>query len=103
MATQRKQKKGALTRQTILDAAIRVSERTDYYLLNRAQVAIEADVCPTLVPYHFGTMTQFRRSIMREAIRTNNLRIIACGLIHKDCRALACADEVKREALAAML
>jgi len=92
-----------ISRQFILDATMTLASKGDYFLLRRDDVAQAAGIAPALVSYYFGTMPQFRRTIIREAIRTNNLYIIACGLMHRDPRAMACDVEIKKQALGVML
>ena len=82
----------------ILTAAIDLAAVHGYTNVTRHQIAEMIDCAPSLIPYHFGTMKQLRRSIMGEAIRTKNLIIIAQGLTAKDSRALGCSDELKRAA-----
>jgi len=93
----------AVSRQVILDAAMTLASAGDYFLLRRDEIALVSGVSPALVSHYFGTMLQTRRSIMGEAIRTENLHVIACGLMHKDARAIALSDEIKRRALEVML
>lgn len=92
-----------VSRQVILNATMELAGTSDYHLIRRDDVAKAAEVSPALVSHYFGTMIQFRRTIMREAIRTGNLYIIACGLMHKEPHAMACDSDIKQRALEIML
>lgn len=91
------------TRKTqILDAALHLAESVGYTHVTREAVAKAAECAPALVSAHFGTMSSFRRDIMRAAIRERKLRIIAQGLAIADPHARKAPDELKQEALSAI-
>ena len=84
----------------ILKAALVVSEIHGYDKITRAQVAQQANGCAeSLVSNYFGTMVEFRRKLMREAIATENLKIIAQGVIVKDVHALKAPLELRQRAV----
>lgn len=85
----------------ILAAALRVAERRGGWRdLTRERVAIEAQCSDGLVSRYFGTMVNFRRAIMREAIRVNNAAIVAQGIGADDRAARKAPPELKSQALA---
>lgn len=55
-----------------------------YLTLSREEIAKAADCAPTLVNHRFITMERFREDLMRWAVKTRNLPIIAQGLAHRD-------------------
>jgi hypothetical protein len=57
-----------------------LAETRGFYTLTRADVAMLSGVAPALISYYFGTIIDFHREVMLEAIRTANFRIIAQGL-----------------------
>lgn len=72
---------------SILNAALIVAGRPGgWWNLTRELVAKEAGCTDGLVSRYFGTMTDFRRTIMRTAIARKDLQIIgqgvACGYPH---------------------
>lgn len=78
-------------KQQILNAAIIVAAQPNGWAkLTREAVAREAGCADSLLSKYFGTMINFRRSIMREAIRLNDLSVIAQGLAAGD----KCAQKV---------
>jgi len=84
----------------ILKAALIVSEIHGYNKITRAQVARQASGCAeSLVSNYFGTMADFRRKLMREAIATENLKIIAQGLVAEDPHALKAHIELRQRAM----
>lgn len=85
----------------ILAAALRVAERRGGWRdLTRGRVALEARCSDGLVSRYFGTMVNFRRAIMREAIRVNNAAIVAQGIGADDRTARKAPQELKAQALA---
>lgn len=89
-------------RQTILSAALHVSETVGYLRVTRDAVAAAAGCSPALVSFHLGTILQMQRAIMGEALRTRNLRVIAQGLAHRDRRAMNAPEELRRAAAASL-
>lgn len=83
----------------ILKAALIVSAINGYDKITRAQVAEQANCAESLVSNYFGTMVEFRRKLMREAIATENLKIIAQGVIAKDAHALKSPLELRQRAM----
>lgn len=96
----RKRMQPADRKKEILQAAIKVAERKGgWSKLTREAVAKEADCADGLPSKYFGTMTAFRRAIMRAAVRECNLSIIAQGLAVGDSVAQKAGDDLKRDAL----
>ena len=87
------------TRTHILKACLALSERQGYRNITRDQIATKADVTPSLVSYHLGTMEAMRRCVMREAIRTENLAVLAQGIAIKDRHALKAPAEMQTAAI----
>lgn len=87
----------------LLQAAVALAAAHGYMNVTRGMIAERAGVTPALVPYYFGTMNELRRAIMSEAVRTRSLRIVAQGLADGHPKANRAPDELKREALAALL
>jgi len=84
----------------ILTAAITVAERPGgWSKLTRDAVAREAQCADGLVSKYFGTMTQMRRTVMRSAVLTENLPIVAQGLAAGDVHAQKADPELKARAL----
>ena len=87
-------------KQQILTAAIRVAAQPGGWAkLTRDAVAKEADCAEGLPSKYFGTMISFRRAIMREAIRSAALPVIAQGLAAGDKCAQKADEGLKRKAL----
>ena len=78
-------------REIILKAAIKEAERLGFNNVQRPAIAARAGVSVSLVGHYLGTVAKMQRAIMREAIRTDNARIIAQGLAvrHPQCRKLS--------------
>lgn len=91
-----------LRMELILDKALQISERDGFSRLSRAVVAEECGVHDSLIPYHFGTMVNFKRDIMRHAIRKENLNVIAQGLALRDPHAMKAPQELKDRAIGSL-
>ncbi len=90
-------------KQQIIDAAIAEAEIVGFDKIQRADVAKRASIGDGTVNLHFGTMQKLKRSVMRHAVKSSNLKIIAQGLVAKDAQALKVADDVKERALQTLL
>ena len=96
-------------KQQILDAAIKVASRPNGWAkLTRDAIAKEADCSEGLPSKYFGTMVNFRRTVMRAAIQYAGhgsvpvamyLSVIAQGLAAGDKHARKAEPELKARAL----
>jgi len=83
----------------IVAAGLRLAKANGWKSLTRDGVATEAGVSFAMVNVRFGTMTQLKRAVMREAIRREELRVIAQGYVSDDPTALKIDSELKTRAL----
>ena len=84
----------------ILKAALELcGEGAHYVRITRDEIAKKAGIPSSLVAYHCGTMADLRRDIMREAVRVENLAVIAQGLAARDRHALKADEALRRRAL----
>jgi len=87
----------------ILTAALAVAARPGGYAkITREAIAKEVGCAEALVSKYFGTMPQMRRTIMRSALMTDNLPVIAQGLACGDPHAQKADPELKSRALATL-
>lgn len=86
------------SKENLLNAALRIASRVGYQNVRRDDIARLADVSPNLVTYHFNTMTQLKRDLIRHAIKTEALDVIAQGLAVNDPHARKVSDDVKARA-----
>lgn len=88
----------------ILNASIKVAGRPGgWSKLTRDAVAKEAGCADGLISKYFGTMVTFRRTIMRHAIKAENLAVIAQGLAAGDASAKKADPELKARALSTLV
>jgi AcrR family transcriptional regulator len=83
----------------ILAAALELAPAVGYQKLTRDAVAARLGVSPSLIPAHMGTMAEFRRALMREAVRVGCLPVIAQGLAARDRHAQKAPPELRARAL----
>ncbi len=83
----------------ILAAALELAPRVGYQRLTRDAVADRLSIPSSLIPYHMGTMAEFRRKVMREAVRVECLAVIAQGIAACDRYALKAPAELRARAL----
>lgn len=87
-------------KKTIMSAALVVAARPGgWSKLTREAVAKEAGCAEALVSRYYGTMNDFKRSIMRAAITGEHLSIVAQGLACGDRHAQKAAPELKVKAI----
>lgn len=91
----KKRQKPAVRRETILDAALVLARRHGYKGLTRDAIAKQAGVAGSTVQYHFGTVAKLQRDIMRHAIKTQDLAVVAQGLVLRDAHALKAPEELR--------
>lgn len=90
-------------KEDILAAALPLAVRHGYSRLTRQQIAAAAGVSGPVLNYHFGTMPQFRRDLMRYAIKEETLAVIAQGLTAGDQQARKASEALRRRALDSLL
>ncbi len=83
----------------ILAAAVKVAARSGFNKFTLREVAEEAQVTVKLPGHYFGTMTNLRRKVMREAVRGRVLPVIAQGIALRDRHALKAPAELRQAAL----
>jgi len=93
----------AQRRESILEAAVKLSAESNYTHITRQEIGDEAGVAPTLVTHYFGTMPALRRDIMRYAVRNECLTVIAQGLAGRDAHALKASPGLQTAALGSLL
>lgn len=86
-------------KEEVMAAALRLAEQHGYQRITREQIAEAAGVRGPLLHYYFGTMTQFRRELMRRAVLLGNLKVIAQGLAVDDPQAVKADPMVRLAAL----
>lgn len=92
-----------LRKENILSCAVLLAEKVGYTRVTAAAVADEVGISHGTVLHYFGTMVQLKNEIMRHAVKTNNLPIIAQGLVAKDRFALKAEQHVKESALKCLI
>lgn len=92
-------------KEEILAAAVALAVVHGYSQVTRDQIAQAAKVSGPTLHYHFGTIAQLRRDLMRYAVRNADtagcLRVIAQGLVANDTQAAKASPDVRAKAMAA--
>lgn len=92
--------KTAARKEDILAAALQLAEEGGYLTVTRNDIAAAAQVSGPTLHYHFGTMAQLRRDLMRYAIRVGSSRVIAQGVVAGDPQAMKLDEATRKAALA---
>ena len=87
----------------VVATALKLAENSHYLEVTRVQVAKALDITPQSVRHYFSTMPQMRGDMVRAAIKSSNLVVIAQAVTAKDPRALKLSRERIREAMEALL
>lgn len=98
--TKTTRKAPAVRKEQILAVALVLAEADGYQRVTRDEIAHAAGLSGPTVQYHFGTMAQLRRDLMRYAIRRNSLRVIGQGVASGDAQTAKLSEEVRLAALA---
>lgn len=88
-----------MTRDQILTAAFDEAVQAGFYTMTRDNIAERAGVATGSVNHHFKDMANLRHAVMRKAIQTEQLCIIATGLAQGDDIARSAPEGLKRRAL----
>ena len=94
-----KRLKPEIRKEAIVSVALRLAAATHYLQVQRKQIADELGVTPPALTYHFGTMEQLRRAVMRAAIEQGDLAVIAQGLVAQDKHAKKAPEALRRRAI----
>jgi AcrR family transcriptional regulator len=86
-------------KEDILAVAVKCAESIGVANLRRDDIADHAGVARGLVSRYFNTMPQLRRAVMRYAVHTENLSIIAQGIAMRDPEALKVSPELRDRAI----
>jgi len=95
--------KAEARKEDLLAAALPLAEIHGYMHVTRSQIATAAGASGPILNHHFGTMKQFRRDLMRYAIKAGSLAVVAQGLSAGDPQARKAPEALRKQALAALL
>ena len=84
----------------LMAAALKLAAQHGYRNVTRVQLASYCDVSEALVSFHFGTMAQFRRALMRHAIHEGNCAVVLQGIADGNNQARKAPDGLREAALA---
>ena len=83
---------------SILAAAVKLSEKHGYSNITREMVAVAAKCSPALISAYYGSFEPLRSAVLRHAVVTSNLTILAQGLVARHRIALAAPQALKAKA-----
>lgn len=89
-------------RAQILEIALKLAAMNGYQQVTRDAVGQAIGIAPSLISHLFGTMPDFRRDIMRAAVRGRNLAVVAQGLAANDPHARKAPQDLIDQALASL-
>lgn len=72
-----------MSRQTIVDAAIKLAEKSGFRKVKRESLATKLGIATGTINYHFGTMAKLQDAIVREAIITSNATVLGQALAER--------------------
>lgn len=88
----------ALRKEHILNSAIELAETEGYNNISRDAIAEKAGITGSLVSQYF-TMSGLRIELMEQAVNTENLTVIAQGIINKHPRIKFISEALKKKAI----
>lgn len=95
--------KDSTMRCNILEAAYQLAQADGWSNFKRDDVAEKAGVATGSVSHHFKTMNGLRDAVMRKALQTGCLGIVADGLAARHKYAQSAPEGMKREALETLM
>lgn len=84
----------------IIAAALLLASSTHYTRVTREAIAAAISIKGPAIQYHFGTMGQLRRELMRAAVKQRVLNVVAQGLLSRDEHAEKADEGLRQEAIA---
>ena len=89
----------AIRAEELLVSALALAAEVGYQQVTRDAIAARCGVSVGTISHYFGTMTQMRRSLMRQAVARGVLPVVAQGLAACDPHAQAADPAIKTKAL----
>lgn len=83
----------------LLEAAVNAADKYGYHNFTRDHIAEFSGASATLITNYFNTVNQLKRAVMRSAIHTERLKIIAEGIVTGDEQAKKANIELKNKAI----
>ena len=83
----------------ILQAAVQLADDEGWWYLRRETVAKEAECSTGLVSFYYAPFQDLKDSVMRIAVKHNNLPVIVEGLIRHNKIAMTAPLELRKRAL----
>ena len=95
-----KRLKPEIRKDEIIAAALVLAASTHYTRVTREAIAAAITIKGPAIQYHFGTMGQLRRELMRAAVKQRVLNVVAQGLLARDEHAEKADTALREEAIA---
>lgn len=71
-------------KEDVLAVALTLAAKVGYPNTTRAMLADACGLSGAALNYHFGTMAQLRRAVVRAAVKAENLEVIAQAILSGD-------------------
>ena len=94
----KKRKSHAVQKEAILAAALGIAKASGLAAVSGKKIAARLGVSRPAVAYHIINMGTLRREVMAEAVRLEELSLIAQGLANGDPAAMGAPESVRRAA-----
>ena len=91
--------KPEVRKEIIITAALKLATEWHFLKVTRGMVAEDVGVAPATIQYHFKNMDQFRKELMRAAVKQECLPVIAQGLLMGNNHARKASPELKQRAV----
>lgn len=85
----------AESQRKIIAAGLTLASAKGYQNVTRADLAAATGLAPATISWHYHTMAQFKRALMRAAVEQRSLRVIAQGLAASDAYAKRAPQELR--------
>ena len=102
MPTMKKHLPSEVRGQQLLDVAVALASKGGLANLTREKIALQANVSPGLVSHRLGTMENLRRSVMRQAVVREDMKLLAEGLVARNPIVMKAPEELRQRAAASL-
>lgn len=102
LKSSRKNLKGSRRKEQILVVAVDLAKDHGYHKVTREQIAEQAGISKGLITNYYS-MDQLRAAIMKRAIKTEVVEIVAQGIANKDKRASKISEELRKKVVESLM
>lgn len=96
-----KRLKPEVRKEQVIEAALSLAAKSHYLEVGREEIASALGFSASTIRYHFKTLTQLRKEVVRAAVKQEHLAVIAQAVTANHPQAVKVSKALRRRALMA--